>query len=39
MEGASVADTARATGMSESAVKVGVHRSLKALSAKLKGRA
>lgn len=39
VEGASVAETAIATGMSESSVKVGVHRSLKALSAKLKGRA
>ena len=39
VEGASVAETALATGMSESAVKVGVHRSLKALAAKLKGRA
>ena len=38
LEGASVAETARATGMSEASVKVGVHRSLKALSAKLKGR-
>ncbi|MGE4242644.1 sigma-70 family RNA polymerase sigma factor [Ramlibacter sp.] len=39
VDGASVAETAIATGMSESSVKVGVHRSLKALSAKLKGRA
>lgn len=39
LEGASVAETALATGMSESSVKVGVHRSLKALAAKLKGRA
>lgn len=39
VEGASVAETALATGMSESAVKVGVHRSMKALAAKLKGRA
>lgn len=38
LEGASVAETALATGMSEASVKVGVHRSLKALSAKLKGR-
>lgn len=38
LEGASVAETAVATGMSEASVKVGVHRSLKALSAKLKGR-
>ena len=38
LEGASVAETALATGQSEASVKVGVHRSLKALSAKLKGR-
>jgi len=37
LEGASIADTARATGVSEASVKVGVHRSLKALSAKLRG--
>lgn len=36
LEGASVAETALAMGMSESAVKVGVHRSLKALSAKVR---
>lgn len=39
VEGASVADTARATGMSESAVKVGVHRGLKLLAARMKGQA
>jgi len=33
LEGLSVADAARVTGMSESAVKVGVHRGLKALAA------
>ena len=33
LEGLSVAETARRTGMSEAAVKVGVHRGLKALSA------
>lgn len=33
LEGLSVVETARATGMSESAVKVGVHRGLKALAA------
>ncbi|MGE0558929.1 MAG: sigma-70 family RNA polymerase sigma factor [Burkholderiales bacterium] len=33
LEGLSVAETARATGMSEAAVKVGVHRGLKALAA------
>lgn len=38
LEGASVAETAAATGMSEASVKVGVHRSVKALSAKLKAR-
>ncbi|MES2784579.1 MAG: sigma-70 family RNA polymerase sigma factor [Pseudomonadota bacterium] len=37
LEGASVAETALATGMSQASVKVGVHRSLKALVAKLKG--
>lgn len=37
VEGASVADTARATGMSEAAVKVGVHRGLKLLAAKVRG--
>ncbi|MFM9971859.1 MAG: sigma-70 family RNA polymerase sigma factor [Burkholderiales bacterium] len=34
IEGLSVAETARLTGMSESAVKVGVHRGLKALCAR-----
>jgi RNA polymerase sigma factor (sigma-70 family) len=33
LEGLSVIETAKATGMSESAVKVGVHRGLKALAA------
>lgn len=33
IEGLSVAETARVTGMSEAAVKVGVHRGLKALAA------
>jgi RNA polymerase sigma-70 factor (ECF subfamily) len=37
LSGASVAETARATGQSEAAVKVGVHRSLKALAAKFRG--
>jgi RNA polymerase sigma-70 factor, ECF subfamily len=32
-----VADTARMTGLSESAVKIGVHRGLKALAAKIRG--
>lgn len=35
LEGRSVAETAQLTGMSESAVKVGIHRGLKALAAKL----
>ncbi len=33
IEGATVADTALRTGMSESAIKVGIHRGLKALAA------
>jgi len=36
IEGLSVAETARLTGMSPSAVKVGVHRGLKALAAKVR---
>ncbi|GAB4167892.1 MAG: sigma-70 family RNA polymerase sigma factor [Rhodocyclaceae bacterium] len=36
IEGLSVAETARLTGMSESAVKVGVHRGLKALAARIR---
>lgn len=36
LEGLSVAETAQLTGMSESAVKVGVHRGLKALAALLR---
>ncbi|OGA13237.1 MAG: RNA polymerase subunit sigma [Betaproteobacteria bacterium RIFCSPLOWO2_12_FULL_65_110] len=36
LEGLSVAQTARITGMSESAVKVGVHRGLKALAAMIR---
>ncbi len=36
LEGLSVVETARLTGMSESAVKVGVHRGLKTLSAMIK---
>jgi RNA polymerase sigma-70 factor (ECF subfamily) len=35
IEGTSVAETARRTGMSESAVKVGIHRGLKALAVRL----
>ena len=37
LEGMSVVETARVTGMSESAVKVGVHRGLKALAAMMRG--
>ncbi|MGH8847349.1 MAG: sigma-70 family RNA polymerase sigma factor, partial [Polaromonas sp.] len=33
----SVVEAAQMTGMSESAVKVGVHRGLKALAARIKG--
>ena len=38
LEGMSVVETARLTGMSESAVKVGVHRGLKALAAMIRMR-
>jgi RNA polymerase sigma-70 factor (ECF subfamily) len=37
IEGRSVAETAALTGMSESAIKVNVHRALKALAAKVRG--
>jgi RNA polymerase sigma-70 factor (ECF subfamily) len=37
LNGLSVAEAARATGMSESAIKVGVHRGLKALAAIMRG--
>jgi RNA polymerase sigma factor (sigma-70 family) len=37
LEGLSVAEAAKRTGMSESAVKVGVHRGLKALAAIIRG--
>jgi RNA polymerase sigma-70 factor (ECF subfamily) len=37
LEGLSVLEAAQLTGMSESAVKVGVHRGLKALAAKIRG--
>ncbi|CAB3755386.1 sigma-70 family RNA polymerase sigma factor [Paraburkholderia humisilvae] len=37
VEGRSVEETARATGLSEPAVKVGVHRGLKALALKIRG--
>lgn len=36
LEGLSVAETAQRTGMSESAVKVGIHRGLKALALRLR---
>jgi len=36
IEGASVTDTAIRTGMSESAVKIGIHRGLKALADKIR---
>ena len=39
LEGLSVLETSRRTGLSESAVKVGVHRGLKALAAKIRGDA
>ena len=39
LEGLSVAEAAAATGMSESAIKVGVHRGLKALAALMGVRA
>lgn len=37
LEGLSVTEAAHATGMSESAIKVGVHRGLKALAALIRG--
>lgn len=37
IEGLTVAEAAKLTGMSESAVKVGIHRGLKALSALIRG--
>jgi len=37
LKGLSVTETARLTGLSESAVKVGVHRGLKALALKFQG--
>jgi RNA polymerase sigma factor (sigma-70 family) len=36
LQGLSVAETARLTGMSESAVKVGIHRGLKVLAAQIR---
>ena len=38
LEGFTVAETAQRTGMSESAVKVGVHRGLKALTRLIQGK-
>ncbi|MEO5764285.1 MAG: sigma-70 family RNA polymerase sigma factor [Casimicrobiaceae bacterium] len=38
LEGLSVVETARLTGMSESAVKVGVHRGMKAMALMIKAR-
>jgi RNA polymerase sigma-70 factor (ECF subfamily) len=38
LEGLSVAETARITGLSESAVKVGIHRGLKALAALIRSQ-
>jgi RNA polymerase sigma-70 factor (ECF subfamily) len=37
LEGISVHDAARITGMSESAIKVGIHRGLKLLATKIRG--
>lgn len=37
LQGLSVVEAAKLTGMSESAIKVGVHRGLKALAAMMKG--
>jgi RNA polymerase sigma-70 factor (ECF subfamily) len=37
LEGLSVSAAAQATGMSESAIKVGIHRGLKLLAAMIKG--
>ncbi|AME28483.2 sigma-70 family RNA polymerase sigma factor [Burkholderia sp. PAMC 26561] len=39
LQGLSVTEAAELTGMSESAVKVGIHRGLKALAAKVRGTA
>ncbi|SAI51317.1 RNA polymerase sigma factor RpoE [Bordetella ansorpii] len=37
LQGLSVTETAKLTGFSESAVKVGIHRGLKSLAAKMRG--
>jgi RNA polymerase sigma-70 factor, ECF subfamily len=39
LQGLSVAETARLTGLSESAIKVGIHRGIKALAMKIRGTA
>ncbi|MBH2044815.1 MAG: sigma-70 family RNA polymerase sigma factor [Comamonadaceae bacterium] len=39
LQGLSVVETAQLTGLSESAVKIGVHRGLKALAARIRGMA
>ena len=39
LEGLSVVEAAQLTGMSESAIKIGVHRGLKALAARIRGNA
>lgn len=39
LEGLSVLEAAQLTGMSESAIKIGVHRGLKALAARIRGAA
>lgn len=39
LDGLSVQEAAKITGMSESAIKVGVHRGLKALAARIRGKA
>ena len=38
LEGLSIRECARLTGFSESAIKVGVHRGLKALAARIRGK-
>ena len=37
IEGLSVTETAQLTGLSESAVKIGIHRGLKALAGRVRG--
>jgi len=39
LDGLSVQEAAKVTGMSESAIKIGVHRGLKALAARIRGSA